>query len=138
MSFPVFFNIPKTLANWSIKLSDKFQYIEEEASSYKLNQEVKTARKWIDGRPIYRKVFEISSFPNTTTDSYDLNIQYSKVVRAYGYIQEGAVVREVPYAITSGGSYELVEVCVDGDSLAITASSDKSGGEGHIVVEYLK
>ena len=47
---------------------------DDEFIQYKMGEtystdEVKTNKKWIGGKPIYRKVFEIGSLPNDTTIS---------------------------------------------------------------------
>ena len=59
---------------------------------YLLGQEVLTAERWIDGKPIYRKVIDFGALPDTTTKSVLHGIEntdYIQINRRMSYVSVG-------------------------------------------------
>lgn len=137
MSFPVFSDIKATLQNWSIKLTQRLQFLEEQAGAYLVNTEILTNETWVGGQPIYRKVFTINSFPNATEDTYDLNIQYSSVVRVRGYATNGQFTLPLPWVFYTAINL-TISAYVDKDKLKIGAGINRSAYSGYVIVEYTK
>ena len=71
----------------------------DEKFSYSTS-EVNTGKKWIDGKPIYRKVVDCGALPNNTTKSVNLNISNIKnviTILVNSYTDSGSGTM-IPYA----------------------------------------
>ena len=103
------------------------------ANTYSNNEIV--IGKWVDNRPVYRKVIYISSFPNATTENYvtgTSNIDF--FIKVYGYAGD---------LIINGARPESLEASIgawqSGDNLRISSGNrDRSNYSGHVVIEYTK
>lgn len=101
------------------------------------NNEVKTNKIWIDGKPIYRKVFYVSSLPNTGSLFIDPNITYlGYIFNIYGMASTGATINGgrpdgTQYGISAW--YEAAE-----GKIRVVAGTDRSSANAYIIMEYTK
>lgn len=102
--------------------------------------EVKTNDIWIDGKPIYRKVFSVSSLPNATTISVAHGISgLSAVVRLYGIATLSGENKNLPlpYSDPDGANYN-VALIANTSNIQIYSKANRSSLSGKIVIEYTK
>lgn len=102
--------------------------------------EVKTNDVWIDGKPIYRKVFSVSALPNNTTMSIAHGISnMGEVVHIYGTAHYAAdkIYISLPSADPDGANYAIA-IKVKLSNILIVTKSNKSDLSGKIVIEYTK
>ena len=95
---------------------------------------------WIDGKPIYRKVFWFDDMPSnsilTIADVSSLNIDM--VVHMYGSVKhyQGRGHRPLPLA---GGGSDDIRIDIDGNNLRLRTYSNWAGyNDNFIVLEYTK
>lgn len=100
--------------------------------------EVKTNKVWIDGKPIYRKVIDIGSLPNTTGKSVNHGISsLGNVVRTYGCVTNG-ISSQLPLPFVSLSESHCVMYAILETTIDITTGVDRSAYSGWIAVEYTK
>lgn len=101
--------------------------------------------KWIDGKPLYRKVIDIGNLPNNTSKDIYLETTYSKYnfVRVYGYAKSEW--GTIPLPFVSESEYETLYIVNNGSdsstgvtSIRIRTNSDKSTYVGVVILEYTK
>ena len=97
---------------------------------------------WIDGKPIYRRVYEIGSMPNATTKN--ISTGYSAdaitVIKIYGFARYNNLANRatVPIPNVSTIAAEDVKAVISNGNIAITTASDRSAATGYITLEYTK
>lgn len=103
---------------------------------YTTNEEV--IGKWIDGRPIYRKVVDIGALPNNTHKEVAHNIaDLDLVIRLYGCAKSTNAFAVLPYVTVEDGNYQIALEITTTD-VVVWTDYDRSAYSGHAVVEYLK
>ena len=108
--------------------------------SYSID-EVKTGGKWIDGKPIYRKVINFGALPNATTKvvSFD-NINADTFVNIEGIVMDnsGSVIT-IPYASVSDSTWSIA-IFINSSSVSIsTGTVDRSEyTKCYVTIEYTK
>ena len=116
-------------------LNDVKGYVDS-SNSYS-TAEVKTGGKWIDGKPIYRKVVDFGALPNATIKSVAHNItDLDLVTKCYGGARNGIYRILLPNA--GNVSSSTIEVYVDETDIVIHANGDRSGYNGYVTIEYTK
>lgn len=104
--------------------------------------EVKTGDTWIDGKPIYRKVVYISSFPNTALANYPHNISnIDNVVTLKAVAKSSAnTIYPLPFMGTSlmFGTGLYVNFRINMTDIQIETASDLSSHTAYVVIEYTK
>lgn len=109
--------------------------------------EINTGQTWIDGKPIYRKVINFGSLPNTSIKnvSTDLLINEVNIVNYYGTAQgqSGALkyVLHLPdiFVDTPTQSIRLtINTQNNKYNITIQAGSDRSNYDAFVVIEYTK
>lgn len=108
-----------------------------ESISY-FTTEQATGGKWIDGKPIYRKVIDFGALPNNTTKSVAHNItNLDKIVNLVGYAVSGTVTLVIPFvSLTNLAS--CISNAVNGDNLTVTTGTDRSSFTAKVIIEYTK
>lgn len=101
--------------------------------------EKKTNETWIDSKPIYRKVVNFGTLPNTTTKSVSHGItNYAKMVSIKGIaINQGAGnTIPLPYVVTNG---EICQLYVKNENVIVVSNSDYSEyTQAYVILEYTK
>ena len=115
------------------------EYVDN-SNSYSTD-EVKTYEKWIDGKPIYRKVVDFGALPNATTKTVTFDTVSADTwvnVMALAKSTDGNVIN-IPYADTSAASHSITYVINDGRIQVNTGSVDRSGyNKCYFKLEYTK
>ena len=120
-------------------LNDVKGYVDS-SNSYSTN-EVKTGGKWIDGKPIYRKVVNFGALPNATIKevSFD-NINADTFVKIEGIAMNnsGSAVT-IPFADTSAAT-QSIAIFINSSSVSInTGATNRSDyTKCYITIEYTK
>ena len=120
-------------------LNDVKGYVDS-SNSYSTN-EVKTGGKWIDGKPIYRKVVNFGALPNATTNvvSFD-NINADTFVKIEGIAMSniGNAIT-IPFADTSSAT-QSITIFASSTSISInTGTVNRSDYiKCYITLEYTK
>lgn len=109
----------------------------EEAWEYSTS-ETNTGKKWIDGKPIYRKVIATGNLPGSNEAIINTGITNAdKLVHLYGAVQNSNCL-PLPYVNTDGNSIQIWL----GSSMDVlhirTNSSGWTAYTGYVVVEYTK
>lgn len=96
-----------------------------------------TGKFWIDGKPIYRKVFTYASIPsNTTIDISDLNVDMLIVVSGRGEDNNSSNYVTLPYY--DGGFFWSVFFHRANGANELTSKSQRTVTDANIVIEYTK
>ena len=112
-------------------LNDVKEYVNN-SNSYSTN-EIKTGGKWIDGKPIYRKVVDIGTLPDTTYKSVLHNIQnLNKVLEAKLVANDST-----NNVVCNFGGSEM-KVFIDSIDVIVSTSNNFSGYSGYAILEYTK
>jgi hypothetical protein len=117
-------------------------YVDEriaDTGSYSLD-EIDTGKKWIDGSPIYRKVFSIPYLPNTDTVNIPHGITNLRWVTKIDGIAHHLNEPFQYWNITGGRNIGVmsIEVTMSSNDLIITTYNDRTNVTARIYVEYLK
>lgn len=96
---------------------------------------------WL-GKPLYRKVIEISSLPNNADTSYETGITNGELARFEGFAllnSSDTNMKPLPY-ISPFESYGNIYLGVDTDAAAIKikTGSNRTSGTAKVIVEYTK
>ena len=98
---------------------------------------------WVDNKPIYRKCFYVSSFPNNTESKIDVstsNIDF--VVKLYGFAKTDIAGNKINGSPINGSrynaSYGTFDVFLDNDEISIVTGMDRTNYYGYIILEYTK
>jgi hypothetical protein len=100
--------------------------------------EVKTDKKWIDGKDIFRKVLPTGALLNSSTKVVAHGISsIDTVVNLYGSVDNGSgTILRLPF--TSTNALAQIAVTVSGDNINFGVGTDRTAFSGHLVIEYTK
>ena len=109
----------------------------KDAEVYSTN-EVKTNKKWVDGKPIYRKVFMFGAMPNTTNKDIPHNISnLGTTIKCYGMAVRTSDSRALPIPDSTPGAE--ITCGVSNTNVSVITYSDRSSfNDSHIIIEYTK
>lgn len=97
---------------------------------------------WIDGKPIYRKVYEISSLPNKGRMYVACNIpNVQHVITMRGVMESSTEWDSMPSAYTNGTLIDSLVIERSGNTLTnirILNNFDRSGFSAFVLLEYTK
>ena len=100
--------------------------------------------KWIDGKPLYRKVIELTTTQNNDTKTYNLSsLNVDKVHQIYGATHFSGYTRNLYNTYAANGTVtEFTGVYIGGTTLTFKSYNSNSGatfyGDVEIVIEYTK
>ena len=118
-------------------LNNNFNYLDEK-NNYSTNEIV--VGKWINNKPLYRKVVNIGNLPNATTKSVSTGISnLDYVTKLYGIANasNGFITLNDTYPGDATYDTRLFYNKTNGTIDIITAF-DRSSYSGYVVVEYTK
>lgn len=93
--------------------------------------------RWINGKPIYRKIVDIGVLPNATGKSVNHGISsLESVVRTYG-MAEGPS-SQLPLPFVSVSSNKCIQLAILGTTIDINTGVDRSAYIGWVAIEYTK
>ena len=97
---------------------------------------------WIDGKPIYRKVYEINSLPNKERMYVDCNIpNVQHVITMRGVMESSTEWDSMPSAYTNGTLIDSLVIERTGNTLTrirILNNFDRSKFSAFVILEYTK
>lgn len=136
--FPVLADLKATLQNWSPKLSQLFQQLQNDDKRYRLNEEVETGETWINGRKIYRKVIDFGALPAGGTKNVPHHIaSYSTIIKVWGFTDDnGGIIYPLPYVpqlATFGITVEVRQ-----ENIRILDALNYSAWNATVIIEYVK
>lgn len=102
--------------------------------------EFKTNKVWTDGRPIYRKTYDVGALPNTNTKAIDLDItNLDFVIDIYGTCKRNSdsAFLPLPYLYPSNLN-EQIAIYLRLGQMIINAGQDRSAFSGYVTLEYIK
>lgn len=90
--------------------------------------------KWIDGKPIYRKIYNIGALPNSTTKTVQHNISgLNQIVTLRGIARAGSTTTRYAYPNIN------VDLLINSENIYIVTTSDQSAfTSNYIILEYTK
>lgn len=102
--------------------------------------EVNTGQKWIDGKPIYRKVIDVGALPAASTTKnvahgivYDYIVWYGGVAKRSS---DGKILR-IPHISNTTGYHMGCDINTTNIQM-YTASANLSAFDGYVILEYTK
>lgn len=92
---------------------------------------------WIDGKTIYRKVFEVPKFPNNTSLTVAVGVDnIETVISVRGIANNGSYASPVPYTVSDTNNIFSITYRVGQKVISITTQSDKAAYSGFVLIEY--
>jgi hypothetical protein len=96
--------------------------------------------KWINNKPVYRKVINFGALPNSTTKNVNHNIaNVSQWVTIRGIFQyNGSVVGgPIPNTNTSDNTY-AINITANATTVNIQTGIDRTSYSAYVILEYIK
>lgn len=94
--------------------------------------------RWIDGKPLYRKVINFGNLPNNTTGTVAHNISnYDDVIKLYGVAKYDTFRFPIPQA-TNQSSQGTIGMWLGASTISIRTTTNMSNYTAYVVVEYTK
>lgn len=97
--------------------------------------------KWIDNKPIYRKVIGIGNLPNASQTIVSHNISnIERIVKLYGSAtrDRDKDTLPIPYVTFNSNNSGGINLYANNVSVSVSTSSDRSSYTGYVVLEYTK
>ena len=108
--------------------------------SYSLN-EVKTNKTWISGEPIYRKVIDFGTLPNSSEKAVASGItNLDKIISMRGFAKnmtEGTTI-VIPNISTAGAQYYVDIFFTTNSDVRIRTASNRTPYYAYVILEYTK
>ena len=123
-----------------MRIKKTSQYIEGGAGlpSY-FTTETNTGMKWIDGKPIYRKVVDFGALPNATTKNVAHNISnIDKIVKIDGITYSNYNYSPLPLVYNSSEAQYNTEIYVGGTYITMKSTQNRSNVTAYVTIEYTK
>ena len=111
-----------------------------ENNSYSTTEQP-TGAKWIDGKPIYRKVIDCGALPNNTTKTVNHNISnLGKVIRLYGFANNAAGTDFItlPFVDTANSATFNTSLRATDTQITLSSANNMASFSGYAVIEYTK
>src|SRR5574344_152619 len=113
-------------------IEDKLDTLEDDVYS---TEETLTNKVWIDGKPIYRKVFEVASLPNNTQTNYSHGIvNADSFVTVRGIAKSTTLALPIPFVERNGTTN--IQIWIQSAAFYISTNYDSSSYAGTIILEY--
>lgn len=97
--------------------------------------------KWIDDKPIYRKVIDIGNLPNASQTIVSHNISnIERIVKLYGSATRDSDkdTMPIPYVTFNSNNSGGINLFANNVSVLVSTSTDRSSYTGYVVLEYTK
>ena len=93
---------------------------------------------WIDGKALYRKVYNFGTLPDTTSATINSDLNNVKIVKIYGYaVASNNTTIPLPYPTPSTNFIVSLNYTSD-NKINIETGSDRTGYNGFVILEYTK
>ena len=146
-----------TQAEWdALTTSEKLTYkqvniTDDDAGEnldYYSTTEIKTNKVWIDGKPIYRKVYPVtiteptSSAKIVITLDNSINKDNAKIIAHGGYLEPGTssdnYIKGIPYIYKDNDTVASITCAISSSGILMIYSNINPGNTGYVWVEYTK
>ena len=97
--------------------------------------------KWINNKPLYRKVISTGNLPNTSVKNINHGINnLDKYINMYGIVSDGTYSIPLPYFYPSEmiSTYGIGIEASNNLSINIITGVDRTGYSGYVILEYTK
>ena len=115
---------------------------------YYSTTETKTNKVWIDGKPIYRKVYPVtiteptSSAKIVITLDNSINKDNAKIIAHGGYLEPGTsgdnYIKGIPYIYKDNDTVASITCAISSSGILMIYSNINPGNTGYVWVEYTK
>jgi hypothetical protein len=107
--------------------------------AYSINEKV--IGKWIDNKPIYRKVIEINALADNGIVSQNHSItNLNHFTNVYGIAIRSSDndTLPIPYTTSNSTNTGVITMYVNDTAITINATSDRSSYKAYVILEYTK
>ena len=123
-------------------------HIKEVANTYSTNEMV--IGKWVDGKPLYRKVIDLGVLPNASTINIPHNIDnLDRIISMRGMAKSPNQNLLLPFPYSTGndgfnsdGTVKVNSVPINiyeqQGNIVVYTLSDRSNMTGYVILEYIK
>jgi len=102
-------------------------------------KELDTGQKWVDGKTIFRKAFNIPAQPNNNQNVQSLGFTMEAWVKIGGFVNDGTNILMLPVPVPNSNTPVVgVAVINSGTNLQVHAGSDGAHDGGIVWLEYTK
>lgn len=111
----------------------------KDAEVYSTN-EVKTNKIWIDGKPIYRKVFDLGVIPSDSAMTYSTNLNNVSIKKIDGYVYDSSNTVIQPINYISQSTTSIIETITinNGSQIRLRTKGPFTNIKAYVVLEYTK
>lgn len=113
----------------------------ENLQTYSTN-EVNTGKIWIDGKPIYRKVFSIGALPNATEKIYTTDLDWTThtVIKIDGCAisQSSGVMLPINFSNPLSAPQMIGCRTTGTNTITVYSGIDRTSFIGYVILEYTK
>lgn len=112
----------------------------ENLQTYSTN-EVNTGKVWINGKPIYRKVFNIGTLPNATEKIYTTDLDWTThtVIKIDGCaISSSGVMLPINFSNPLSAAQMIGCRTTGTNTITVYAGIDRTNLTGYVILEYTK
>ena len=113
----------------------------ENLTTYSLD-EINTGKTWIDGKPIYKKIYDIGTLPNTGTKEIATGVDDLEhlvcPIKGWTYKDNSIDSFPLPFVSTAGVTY-FIDLCLTNDNkIRIRTGNDRSDMKAYVILKYTK
>lgn len=120
------------------EISNNLKVHEEDLKAHKIYSTEETAiGTWIDGKTIYRKIFETGALANNGTKAIASGVDVDSVVTLRGMVSNGDYVSPLPYVTDNENCINITYRKSNGN-INVNTYSDRSAYSGYVIFEYTK
>ena len=127
----------KNINNELDQINNKIEQIDEKFI-YSTNEQ--TIGKWIDGKPLYRKVFVITNYDSQGNENYlSIDSSIDNMTYLYGYVKARELYpSQYANPLASGQQFFYLKYNVWDRTLSYITGASSAGGTIYIIMEYTK
>lgn len=119
-------------------LNNNFNYLDEKAQDIYSTTEI-VIGKWIDNKPLYRKVVDVGTLPNATTKEINSGLSNVFITQLHGIMYNSASCITLPDVNPSGVTYSVrLYYSYSNNKISLTTGADRSTYNGYVILEYTK
>lgn len=94
--------------------------------------------KWVDGKPLYRKVINFGSLPNATTKIVSTTLENVNYINMYGMANNKTDYFPLNMSRPVSGSDLDLGCRINNNNIVIESKTDKSSFNAYVILEYTK
>lgn len=117
-------------------------YINDLVEDVYSNNEIKTNKVWINGKPIYRKVINIGNLPNATSETIatGINFNNARLINMFGFCKFDSNNVSLPLPFNNPSNLnDAISINIDNsNNVIVLTGRDRSGYSGYVIIEYTK